>query len=224
VLYPYANWRSGIRNYRPSGLYPRGVIEHLTQFCSGDPVPGWNASGIGAHFLVQPDGTVDQYLDPTDFVWHARGASYYFLGIEHMAKHPLPGNPSTQPPFCFLSEQQLYGSAALSAWLALLYGFPVQRSLGADLGTSGFKNHYDSTQPGSTWNSRHVDGIWKYDGTWFLNANDRVPSNSSPWTWETYQAVVNYYITWWQANWGIMGNASYWWYGPQSVAESYYGY
>ena len=219
MLYPYANWRPNVvSKVYPGQLAPIGVLCHYTaQAEPGVSAITWAQTQTGAHFLVHLDGTVDQFVDTSDFVWHAHAASRYYIGIEHVAN---PVGPAARPPYAYLNETQLSASACLVAWLSIAFGFPIARSFGCPF-TPGVKAHFDGLEPGCTWNKDHYDGIWPADVDW-LDA-DRVDALSySPWTWESYAWVTEWYASWWRDNWP-RDDASYWWYGPtETTSDPYY--
>jgi hypothetical protein len=220
VFYPYANWRPNVvSNVYYGALSPIGVICHYT--AAGEPgvsAADWRARGTGAHFLVHLDGSVDQFVDTNDFVWHARGASRYYLGIEHVANPPGPG---ASPPYAYLNETQLSASACLVGWLSLEFGFPLQRSKGYRF-TPGIKAHNDGMQAGGNWNAaKHYDGVWQADVPW-LSAAARTALDYSPWDFDTYVYSAEWYAEWFRENGGPQGDASEWWYGGYSYEDDPY--
>jgi hypothetical protein len=217
MLYPYAVWRPNIvQNYGAGRIVPIGCLCHFTASCADSSTFGWVAQG--SHFLVRSDGGVEQFADTSDLVWHAIQASFYYFGIEHAANPP---NPYSSSPYCDLTIPQLSASAALCAWLSLMFGIPVRRSLGGSF-APGFKSHFDGRDPSTNWNygypyGRHWDGIWKPDipASW-LDNSELAALNRSPWTWEQFGWVVNSYRDWWVEQ-GVYPRASTaYWYGPQS--------
>jgi N-acetylmuramoyl-L-alanine amidase len=191
MLYPYTIWQplppgGGLV---PFGLNPIGVISHTTDG-HNDPQAAWQnqiARQVRTHFWISQEGAVYQWLNTDD---RGRHVDYlpndYYLGIEHAA-WPAQGLD--------LTEAQLFASAALSAYLAWWYGFPIQRSKGCDL-TPGFKAHFDLLNPDcqAQWNvNSHSDGIWRCDVPWVYGV-DRIALDRSPWSWDDYAYVASYYL------------------------------
>jgi N-acetylmuramoyl-L-alanine amidase len=210
MYYPYANYSAGVvTNVYQGMLSPIGVMCHFTDMLA---FPA-NMGVLGVHFRVDRNGTVYQFVDTNDFVWHAHEASRYYIGIEHDAK----------PPFSDLTVNQLQGSAALCAWLSLLYGIPVQRSFG-DQFTPGFKSHLDGAYPRASWNSdprgAHIDSIWQPDyRPELLNPAERAKLIRTPWTWFQYAWAINFYRSWWLQQGVTENQASNAWLGQYSGGE-----
>jgi N-acetylmuramoyl-L-alanine amidase-like protein len=165
---------------------PIGVIEHFTAGCQ-DPYNTLVEKGFGVLAVVHRDGSVVQFQDTTHWSWHARGASPYYFGVEHIG----------YPTKCDLTVDQLEASAELTAWiLGTVLGWKpedVQRSFGISF-TPGLKAHFDGLEDAPVWDiCHHWDGIWKADVTW-LDANTRASLNRSPWTATQYMDKVREFM------------------------------
>lgn len=138
---------------------PIGIIFHYTAGCGSDLSGVFTDRGVSAHFSVDRDGKIYQYVPLGKIAWHADNANSYYVGLEHTA---LPGR-------CDLTEPQLQASAALSAaivqwaWQRRGVEIPLRKIQGPDL-VPGFHDHADGD--GTVWNiSGHTDKLylWSWD-------------------------------------------------------------
>lgn len=139
--------------------WPVGIVWHYTAGCGSDLSATFTARRISAHFSVDREGKVYQYVPLTRVAWHADHANDLYVGIEHTA---YPGH-------CELTDEQLHVSAELAAgicsYIERRYGFrvPLRKIDGPDL-VPGFHDHADGD--GRTWNlNRHTDRLygWSWD-------------------------------------------------------------
>ncbi|HXH24345.1 MAG TPA: peptidoglycan recognition family protein [Vicinamibacterales bacterium] len=149
---------------------PCGIVFHYTAGCGSDLTGVFTDRNVSAHFSVDREGTVYQYVPLGRIAWHADNANGFYVGIEHTA---LPGR-------CDLTDEQLKASAALSAaivqWAKRRRGvdIPLRKVDGPAL-VPGFHDHADGD--GQSWNfSRHTDRLYG-------------------WTWERYLRRVQAYVT-----------------------------
>ena len=157
---PSTNYYSGWPNP------PHGIMLHYTAGCQPDIFTTLSSRGISAHFNVDREGHIFQYVSLLNRAAHAYDANHTHFGIEHSA---LPGT-------CNLTQVQRDNSAKLSAgireWCAPR-GFKIAtiHIPGCDLTKSGFKEH--------------KDGIHCY---W--NPNGHVDNPGTIWGWDKYLALV----------------------------------
>jgi len=154
---------------------PRGVMLHFQAGC-GDPFDSFNEKHNSAHFSIQRDASVIQYVSLRDMSWHAHEGSNFFFGIES----------AVSPPVCDYTVPMLEAMAELAAtcmdWAEAQFGTPIPtvRSPGAAF-DPGVKCHNDGISPDSLWDpKRHWDAPWKAEG-------DAI----SKWTWEGGQKLLN---------------------------------
>lgn len=145
--------------------HPIGYLFHYTAGCGSDISDVLDARGISAHFSVDRDGRVFEYVPIFNVAFHAFEASFVYWGVEHNADRGS----------CELTDEQLMVSARLTAGLVELtrarWGFeiPLRKTAGPQL-VPGFKDHADGTT--STWNDNaHTDRLYG-------------------WTWDRYLAEV----------------------------------
>lgn len=149
--------------------HPVGIVFHYTAGCGSDLSSVFQERRVSAHFSVDRDGNIYQYVPVAEVAWHADRANGFYVGIEHSA---LPGT-------CDLTDRQLEASAALSAaiceYIERRWGFrvPLKKVAGADL-VPGFHDHADGD--GRSWNlNRHTDRLYR-------------------WTWERYLDAVRTHL------------------------------
>lgn len=88
---------------------------------------------VSAHFCIDRNGTVFQYLPISDTAWHASAVNGRSIGIEHVALTSAGANalnrakPSHAPPYAPMpaTHEQYAASATLVAWLCETLGIPV---------------------------------------------------------------------------------------------------
>lgn len=163
----------------PAGFYggwpeaPIGAMWHFTAGCGGgaEVFGVLKARGISAHFLVDRQGRIFQYVSLLDRAAHAFDANHRYYGVEHAAT--VANGP------CPLTDAQLAASAKLMAGLV---GFikahwgttvPIRHVEGCRF-AAGFKQHNDglgSPEWPCPWNpNRHVDGLYRWSWTKYLKA------------------------------------------------------
>ncbi len=141
----------------PKG-HPIGIVFHYTAGCGSDLSAVFQNRRVSAHFSVDREGNIRQYVPLDEVAYHADRANGYYYGVEHTA---LPGT-------CDLTDEQLEASAMLAAalvhYVTRRWGFniPLRKIEGPDL-RAGFHDHADGD--GVTWNlNRHVDRLYRW--TW----------------------------------------------------------
>lgn len=134
---------------------PLSQIAHLVVHHSGVPaevgveaiagyhVADLNWPGIGYHFVVAPDGHIDQTNALSTVSYHVRQFNPVSVGIA------LLGDFDTAPP----GTDQLEATAALCAWLRRELGLPLDA-------IQGHRELVSVTCPGSQW---LTGAAWKYD-------------------------------------------------------------
>lgn len=135
-------------NFTASG--PRTVTKIVIHKAEGSAVGTWSwfqnpAAQSSAHYVVDPNGSVVQMLRDQDIGWHAGNWSVNqtSIGIE-------------QAGFTYrddVSDAQLRGLAALTAWLCDQYGIPKDRA--HIIGHSEVPNPNDPSRGGGS--AGHTD-------------------------------------------------------------------
>ncbi len=136
--YPRATWKPLVRHSYPGKLERRRqIILHITDGPS--EVSAFNqfqaSSGSGAtsaHFCIEQDGSVFQYVDLEDSAYHASGVNDISVGIEHVAMtqraasyyNGLDHGNRVETPATALQYQ---ASATLVCWLCKLLSIPPNR-------------------------------------------------------------------------------------------------
>lgn len=118
-------------NRRHTGLFDATI--HTLGPVEQEPVP------VSAHYVVDRDGQVYQFVEESNVAYHAGGANRDSIGIEHVC------SAQSEP-----TDAQYQASARLVSYLCGKYNIPKERSniLGhqeADRGT-------DHNCPGRSWN------------------------------------------------------------------------
>ncbi|HTA72384.1 MAG TPA: peptidoglycan recognition family protein [Bryobacteraceae bacterium] len=139
VQYPKATWKP-LQGHSSAGTLAQRteVILHITD---GDSEVGafnqFQAStGKGAssaHFCIEQDGTVYQYVDLNDSAWHASQVNGHSVGIEHVAMtqraadyyNSLDNGNRVEMP---ATAAQVKASAELVSWLCKLLNIPPDRA------------------------------------------------------------------------------------------------
>lgn len=138
AVYPGAVWRGNCRNNSgPRTAATRGAVVHVND---GPNVSLWSwvnnpASNMSCHFQILQNGVVEQYLDTDLFSWCQKAGNNAWISIE-MPTHPDVG----------MTAAQIASAGKLIAWLAKLYGFPLQ--LTNDPNGTGIGWHGMGADPG----------------------------------------------------------------------------
>jgi N-acetyl-anhydromuramyl-L-alanine amidase AmpD len=82
-----------------------------------------NPRKVSAHYVIGQGAEILQCVHHRNVAYHARGANYHTIGIEHSARVPRPGNPGFLP-----TPAQYRASAELVAWLCKQHGLSIDRS------------------------------------------------------------------------------------------------
>lgn len=144
--------------------HPVGVVWHYTAGCGSDLSAVFEARRVSAHFSVDREGRIYQYVPVDEVAWHADRANSLYIGIEHTA---YPGK-------CDLTDEELRASADLVAAVVEYvdrkwdYRIPLRKINGPDL-VPGFHDHADGD--GVSWNlNRHTDKLYHWTWEQYLDA------------------------------------------------------
>lgn len=125
------------------------VVVHCTATPSFASVKSWfqnPASQVSAHFVIDKDGTIYEFVDPAVVAWHAHGYNAHSVGIEHVAA------PNER-----LTDAQEAASAALVGGLLATYKVPADRVFGHGW-IPGTEHH--TTCPDKLWDSQAALTEW----------------------------------------------------------------
>jgi N-acetyl-anhydromuramyl-L-alanine amidase AmpD len=137
IQYPKAEWKPLKGHSNPGTLQQRTqIVLHITDG-TVEPFGDFQASpdGIGgksAHFGIDRDGKVYQYVDVADTSWHADPVNSSTVGIEHVALTKFTADQLNAKYHTSLVEmpatpQQYAASAELLCWLCKLLNIPPDR-------------------------------------------------------------------------------------------------
>jgi N-acetyl-anhydromuramyl-L-alanine amidase AmpD len=135
--YPKAVWKPLTGHFNPGTMLQRtGVVLHITDG-TVEPFGDFQASpdgrgGKSAHFCVDRDGTVYQYVEISDTSWHASAVNSSTVGIEHVALTKVTADLLNSKNHTSLEEmpatpEQYAASAELVAWLCKTLNIPPDR-------------------------------------------------------------------------------------------------
>ncbi|KRD41348.1 hypothetical protein ASE38_17225 [Cellulomonas sp. Root930] len=125
------------------------IVIHITGAPQSPHLGSWftrEDADTSAHYMVDQNGDILQFVREQDTAWHARGANRRSIGIEHVAvqrggaRYPQRDGGVSTFPYTPPTEVEYRTSAALVAHLCRKYGLTPDRTtiLGhreADLGT-----------------------------------------------------------------------------------------
>jgi N-acetyl-anhydromuramyl-L-alanine amidase AmpD len=131
---------SGVTRIMPSPAYNNGrrgqaidrIVIHITGAPQSPHIGSWftrEEANSSAHYMVDQNGEIIQFVREQDTAWHARGANRRSIGIEHVAiqrEGARYGNrtyPHTPP-----TDAEYRASAQLVAHLCLKYGLAPDRT------------------------------------------------------------------------------------------------
>ncbi len=159
--------------------HPKVIVEHYTETATAEEAYNTFAPDVPdsefhelpntcAHFLVEPDGRIDQLVPLSLRCRHTTGLNWTAIGIEHV------GLSDQQ---ILDDHRQLTASLALTRWLRCRYGIPLGDVIGHNESLSS-PYHRDRVpafqhQTHSDWN--HVD-MQRYRA---MLSHDRCPSPAS---------------------------------------------
>ncbi|HEX3511285.1 MAG TPA: peptidoglycan recognition family protein [Solirubrobacteraceae bacterium] len=141
--------------------HPKVIVEHYTETETAGEA--WNTfapdvpdnefhelPNTCAHFLVEPDGRIDQLVPLTIRCRHTTGLNWTAIGIEHVGESDA--QVLARPP-------QMRASLALTRWLQCRYGIALRNVIGHNESLSS-PYHHDRVpafqhQTHSDWN--HTD-------------------------------------------------------------------
>ncbi|HEV2591179.1 MAG TPA: peptidoglycan recognition family protein [Gaiellaceae bacterium] len=126
----YAERHYGLRTWRL--MHPRVIVEHYTAndsfsatwntFASDAPDPELHEQpGTCAHFVVDRDGTIYQFVPLTTICRHTVGLNWTAIGIEHVG---------TSDASILDNPKQLTASLHLTLWLMTQYGISLPNVIG----------------------------------------------------------------------------------------------
>lgn len=136
--YPKAEWKPLTGHSNPGTLLQRtGIVLHITDG-TAEPFGEFQRSpdgnlGKSAHFGIDRDGKVYQYVDVADTSWHAHPVSSSTVGIEHVALTKFTADKlnaehhNTNLVEMPATDDQYAASAELLCWLCKLLCIPPDR-------------------------------------------------------------------------------------------------
>src|SRR5580698_9883224 len=138
LQYPKAVWKPLQGHSSPGTPQQRtGVVIHITDGTS-EPFGDFQQSpdgrgGKSAHFCIDRDGTVYQYVDVADTSWHASAVNSSTVGIEHVALTKFTADALNAKFHSSLEEtpatkEQYAASAELICWLCKTLNIPPDRA------------------------------------------------------------------------------------------------
>ena len=144
---------SGVTRIMPSPAYNNGrngqaidrIVIHITSAGQTPYIGSWftrEEANSSAHYMVDQNGAIIQFVREQDTAWHARGANRRSIGIEHVAVQQGGATyGSTHYPYTPPTDAEYRASAELVAHLCRKYGLTPDRTtiIGhreADVGTS----------------------------------------------------------------------------------------
>ncbi|MDQ0373928.1 N-acetylmuramoyl-L-alanine amidase [Cellulomonas humilata] len=125
------------------------IVIHITGAPQSPHLGSWftrEDANTSAHYMVDQNGDILQFVREQDTAWHARGANRRSIGIEHVAvqqggaRYPRRDGTVSTFPYTPPTEVEYRTSAALVAHLCRKYGLTPDRTTivghrEADLGT-----------------------------------------------------------------------------------------
>lgn len=138
--YPHAKWQPLLGHSLPGTVEQRNtIVLHISE---GGTAAGVYATflaskaphRVSAHFCVDRDGTVYQYLEISETAWHASQVNTHSIGIEHVCLSAAGAAAlnhahvtSSYGPL-LATEAQYAASGRLVAWLCGQLGIPIDRA------------------------------------------------------------------------------------------------
>jgi N-acetyl-anhydromuramyl-L-alanine amidase AmpD len=160
----------GVTRIMPSPAYTEGrqgqaidrIVIHITGAPQSPYVGSWFArdeANTSAHYMVDQNGGVIQFVREQDTAWHARGANRRSIGIEHVAiqqggaRYPRPDGSVQTYPYTPPTDAEYRASAALVAHLCRKYALAPDRTT--------IIGHRQADP--STTHTSCPDGAWDWD-------------------------------------------------------------
>ena len=151
---PNAIWKP-VCNYSPGQIgHVVGCVIHHMVSDEDSAYRHFNTPGSGAsaHFGVDYDGTIYQYVDTGDAAYHACGANYAGqVGIEN-------ASASTGDLWQPLTDQQVSACARILAWLADAHGVAVRVADPGDRRGVGYHSLVPGPCTANDWGSTGCPG------------------------------------------------------------------
>ena len=156
---------SGVTRIMPSPAYSDGrgghaidrIVIHITSAGQTPYIGSWftrEDANSSAHYMVDQNGAIIQFVREQDTSWHARGANQRSIGIEHVAVERGGATyGSTHYPYTPPSAAEYAASAELVAHLCFKYGLTPDRTT--------IIGHREA-DPGTS-HSLCPDGAWDWD-------------------------------------------------------------
>jgi N-acetyl-anhydromuramyl-L-alanine amidase AmpD len=136
---------SGVTRIMPSPAYNEGrrgqaidrIVIHITGAPQTPHIGSWFAreeADTSAHYMVDQNGDIIQFVCEQDTAWHARGANRRSIGIEHVAiqqggaRYPRPDGSVQTFPYTPPTDAEYRTSAALVAHLCRKYALTPDRT------------------------------------------------------------------------------------------------
>ena len=156
---------SGVTRIMPSPAYNNGrngqtidrIVIHITGAGQTPYIGSWftrEEANTSAHYMVDQNGAVIQFVREQDTAWHAMGANRRSIGIEHVAVQQGGATyGSTHYPYTPPTDAEYRASAELVAHLCQKYGLTPDRTT--------IIGHREA-DPGTS-HSVCPDGAWDWD-------------------------------------------------------------
>ena len=153
-----------IKQYPSPNFRPRytGEVRNIVIHAACGTLAGTTArfldprSQVSAHYMVDRDGTIVQFVKETDEAWHVCRANPFTIGIEHTDMWPISGQRALQGG-CMVkgvwtTPQQLDASASLVAYLLNKYKLKPEAVIGHnDPYLKGYGNNHQDPGPYFPW-------------------------------------------------------------------------
>ena len=135
---------SGVTRIMPSPAYNDGrrgqaidrIVIHITGAPQTPHIGSWFAreeANTSAHYMVDQNGNIIQFVREQDTAWHARGVNRRSIGIEHVAiqrggaRYPRSDGSVQTFPYTPPTDAEYRASAALVAHLCQKYALTPNR-------------------------------------------------------------------------------------------------
>ena len=177
---------AGVTRIMPSPAYWNGrngttidrIVIHITSAAQTPYIGSWftrEEANSSAHYMVDQNGAIIQFVREQDTAWHARGANLRSIGIEHVAVQQGGAIRPTERahyPYTPPTDAEYRASAELVAHLCRKYGLTPDRTT--------IIGHREA-DPGTN-HSSCPDGAWDWTATWRSspNASQRARRRAGP--------------------------------------------
>jgi N-acetyl-anhydromuramyl-L-alanine amidase AmpD len=160
----------GVTRILPSPAYTEGrrgqavdrIVIHITGAPQSPHLGAWftrEEANTSAHYMVDQNGDLLQFVREQDTAWHARGANRRSIGIEHVAvqqggaRYPQRDGSVQTFPYTPPTDAEYQASAALVGHLCRKYGLAPDRTT--------IIGHREADP--STGHTSCPDGAWDWD-------------------------------------------------------------